>query len=75
MAYDLASSSPGNALTRKWQVEDFSIGYAISGINHSVGSVILNVWLSCRPLLTACLRPDGQLTSMRSILVASPRPK
>ena len=49
--------------------------FNMQSLHHFAGSVILNVWFSLRPLLTTCLRPEGQSTSMRSILPASPRPK
>ncbi len=44
-------------------------------VDHFAGSVIVSVWFSISPLVRTCLRPDGQSTSIRSIFVASPRPK
>ena len=54
---------------------EFGARGAIFQEDYWTASVILNVWFSPKPLLTTCFCPDGQSTSMRSIFVASPRPK
>jgi hypothetical protein len=52
-----------------------SYGHQSPDTVHFAGSVMASVSFSCRFSLTTCFRPDGQVTSMLSIFVASPRPK